>query len=69
MKWYEELENRVRIEDENSPLYELPIRVIIENREDRYPLLEMCRECILNCKKHNAENLSFRCFDFRRKEK
>ena len=36
----------------------------ILERESKYPMLEMCEQCELECKKHGARNLTFSCHEF-----
>lgn len=43
------------------------LRTIIEEREERYPILKLCQKCALECKKHGARNLEFKCFEFEEK--
>ena len=42
----------------------LPLHAIIEEREDKYPVIKVCQKCALECKKHGAKDLKFQCFEF-----
>ena len=43
--------------------HELPLHAIIEDRKDKYPMIELCQKCALECKKHGAKGLKFQCFE------
>lgn len=46
----------------------LPLKAIIEAREEDYPILDLCQRCAFDCKKHGARNLKFECFEFKSKK-
>jgi len=47
-----------------SGVFGASLTSIIKEREEGYPMLEVCQKCALECKKHGARKLEFKCFEF-----
>jgi len=59
----------MKVVDEENILISLDLSLdaTVREREETFPVLRMCSDCVHVCKMHGARSLLFKCFNFRRR--